>query len=138
MEESPHSLRSEQYCASAPLRTFLLYREFLIASFTPLIAHRAVTLLVGGSRCGARFQFSLRVIAADPAAQPLDRAGFPRVWVADPLSVLCSVDEARRPKHRRPPVNSLRLVVSRRGTRVRVERASLFPSLRDWAVSSWQ
>src|SRR6266705_6187153 len=135
MEGSPHSLRSEQYCASAPLRTFLLYREILLASFPPVIAHRAVTLLVGGSSCGARFQFSLRVIAADPAAQPLDCAGFPRAWVAGLSSVLCSVDEARRPKHRRPPVNARRLVVSRRGRRDCVERASLFPSLRDWAVS---
>src|SRR6266516_5979102 len=138
MEESPHSLRSEQYCASAPLRTFLLYREFLLASFTPVIAHRAVTLLVGGSRCGAPFQFSLGVIAADLAAQPLDCAGFPRVWVAGLLSVLCSVDEERHSMHPRPSVNPSRLVVSCRGTRERVERASPFPFPRDWAVSSWQ
>src|SRR5437867_8621053 len=123
MEESPHSLRSEQYCASAPLRTFLPYRETLLASFTPVIAHRAVTLLVGGSRCGARFQFSLRVLAADPAAQSLDCAGSPHVWAVGLLSVPCSVDGARRSEHR-PAVNSSRLVVPRRGTRERVECAS--------------
>src|SRR5438552_12246835 len=121
MEESPHSLRSEQYCAFAPLRTFLLYREFLLASFTPVIAHRAVTLLVGGSRCGARFQFSLRVIAADPGAQPLDCAGSPHVWEAVLLPVLCSVDEERHSMHPRPAVNPSCIVVSRRETRLRIE-----------------